>query len=1604
MKKLAFLFASFAVLGGMLAAAGCATERSPIDRVQPFALSKAFFVGADFKDTKDDPEFWYQATLVDVGYGAAQDGVFTSTYAQPIARIKWEITEDYLIARLAYERIAGSDGKGVGGPVQDGVVVAMYAIDSHFDIANAYNPTTGEKLNIIEENDSDRPWNLRTYFHVDFSKNENTDSYDFDLLSSMGVYGGVEYESQAYYVDDPSHPDAPRFELDAGYFDVTNKAFAKPKLIDLSHLGWGIDSFPACMMDPDFAGGTGPNGSCNPVELTIRSSFRRVVDDDYEPVEWDGFRFQAYGGFTTDRHGYARNYGMTDEMWHRFLSRFQIWERTHRYADPAAMTGHIPCFTPGTTPFGSDPHRDENKDGTEDECADAGAGSRCDEFKQRCTLPYAERTPKTLAWYYASGSDPDYFEATGRAAHEWDVALRTAVRAAQYGECRATNGQDCEGRFPMYWGQQDENDDAMALAYEVDGCRLGTAYPEKGRDEGACTALADEIGAARGYSAGVISIAKMAEMIVLCHSPVEAGDPGACGGPRLPDGMTAAGCKEAWDKGDRATLATCDGALTVRRGDIRFHILNVVEEPQTPSPWGIMTDSEDPLTGQTIASCANVWSYVTELWARGTVDRLRYIKGELKTEEVTEGVDVAEWARAAEAASGGGVLPKLTAEDRDRMLAEFGRAGIDPGAATAEPGAPAAPLDPAIVEAAAKLRDDAKGILATADRTASMSPTYLARARHAHGSAMEAELLTPMVRQLHGTEGLPMTGAALDMASPLRGGNPTLARELRNLRENALAERGACILREAEAPLGLAPLADILEAKFGAFNPADPKPVQEERASRMARFVAQRAHYSVVAHEMGHSVGHRHNFVSSSDAWNYKAQYWQLRTKNASVMAPCTSLSSDGEDCVGPRYFDPVTKNERDNLIWMFMTSSIMEYPGETTQDFLALGAWDFAATRSFYGDVTAVYRDESWKAGTDKANLALAKMDNFGGILGITHRMGQDDVHYTALQRYAEMIKDCAPVDKDAFRPGGWNEERDGVWHPVLDGQLVAVDGEWKRCKQPQVDYVRWQDLKMPEGFGGYFRSDRGVDGAGRVRVPYGFATDRWADLGNLSVYRHDNGADAYEIFDFLVTQQEVNHIFDNYRRGRETFSVRNASNRTLTRYNEKMRDGAKGLTLMRNIYRDFSLAQGYNFDQFWPSIGPMFFPDNILASGMVFDHFTRTLTRPQAGAHFVEAGTDFLQAADDYVGNPGATRVTIPNGVKGTFAGIVPGGRPVENRLAEGMGEYDSEYTVNAGSYYDKMWAPMLFSESVDNFISDSRMDFVDSRYRACSLADLFPEGYRRLLANMLTGDRFIKGPRVEADNSGKPILDDAGFPASGIGWTSWWGDAPKVCFPSASSPICTSYGSTDDSPFGGHAASRTAAVDPQVGWEQQKFLIAMTLLYLPENQKQRWINQMRVWELGEDADPGFENRIEFHDPYGKVHVAKTFGKETIFGRTVQKGVAARVLEYANQLVEAAFVTTTDGVPDLDGDKKPDWAIPVLNPETGEPMVRFDPTVSAIQNGYVYPNGIDGCNKDDSSACTCAANRACVELEDYASLPFFLRQAMHAYGLADPAPKGLY
>ena len=69
----------------------------------------------------------------------------------------------------------------------------------------------------------------------------------------------------------------------------------------------------------------------------------------------------------------------------------------------------------------------------------------------------------------------------------------------------------------------------------------------------------------------------------------------------------------------------------------------------------------------------------------------------------------------------------------------------------------------------------------------------------------------------------------------------------------------------------------------------------------------------------------------------------------------------------------------------------------------------------------------------------------------------------------------------------------------------------------------------------------------------------------------------------------------------------------------------------------------------------------------------------------------------------------MNIPNGPTGYYRAVGIGGRPVENELAEDKGEYNSRYTQNAGSYYEKMYSAMLFRSADTSSVPAGRISLM-------------------------------------------------------------------------------------------------------------------------------------------------------------------------------------------------------------------------------------------------------------------------------------------------------
>jgi hypothetical protein len=1520
MRRL-MLCALFVLLG----ATSCASERPPINRVQANALKKSFFVGEKLSDPSDNPEFYYRPTIVDVDYGASGDELFTASGAQTIARVSFEITEDLLVARLTYERIADSTGNGTpSSPDQNsGQIVAAFKIESQFDIKRSYNPTTGEELNIIEENTTDSPWYDRQFMRVDWSQNLITSAYQLDTLAAMTAFDDAfKYEPVAYSATDPTDPDAPVFDANTGYFDITNKVFVTPQTVDTP-----FGPLPACYLTPDFFGGSGPVGNCNPTEVKVRLSFRQVVSDDYEPTNWDGFRMNMFGMFTTgtvnpDRLGYDRNYGVVDDKWYRFTSRHNIWQQSHARDASGAL---IPCYTDQTTPVGALPSRDEvdpnnvaGPDGTDDECETAGAGSRCDQFTHACTMPYRSRIVKVSPFYFGPDSDPTLFDASAKALGQWDGALRQAVQTARYTECIRVSGGVTQS--------------------VIDGCK--TLYDPS--FDGAQKAVSN--------------------VFVLCHNPVIKGDDPSCG----PIGLLA------------------------RVGDLRYHMIDLIQKPQTGSPWGIMVDAVDPITGEVVSASVNVWNAVTDLASQSAVDTMRWYLGELSNTDISAGnyltTLVGAQARAPQAVNSG--LPILDDASVQARLASLD-SRLNNGTALTPPAAGLGAQ--AVVDWAESVTRQKYGNNVLGTGNAGTDSRLIA----ARGTAVESQLMTAPYVHLAGLDPtVQPTDVGTSLASPLRGNFAQFLLDFERARQNRLADAGAC-MEEAPEPNNMADWAAILNTKFPlASNTSDAIAARNEL---WRDYIRRHVTTGVLEHELGHSMGLRHQFTSSFDALNFRPQYWQLRTQDGTVTKPCTSATTDGSTCVGPRWYDPITQAERSGLIWRWQQTSVMDYAGDLTQDTLGIGAYDRAAVRLEYADVADVWADGSATCRAAKASLtnstgapscsskgtALhALLDGFGGLTGPFYADNSSQFHYSQLNQRLGLISNCSKVDTSP--PADYDSVKDGVYSPEFDGEIV----NGTVCQGIPTDYVPYRELQPDSG--GFTQEptvtdgiQRKFDALGRVRRPYMFGTDNYADIGNLPVLRHDNGADAYEVTHYLMNEYEDRYLFDDYRRQRTTFSLKNAFMRGVERYNDKLKEVTKGFALYNEIFQGTGAFEQLTGTDTAGNPGPL--QASALASTLVFDHFARILTRPNSGAHFGDTALSpfkdtILRSTDQLplVSTASAIGLTIPDGSTGVGVDVAWGGRLLNNSYDMTKGYYAIDYNYNVGSYYDKSLAVNMLTDSEDRFISESRDDFVDGRYRNTSFATLFPDGMRRLLANALTEDDDIKGWRV-ASTGGKPNVDANGALTQPMGFTAWWPKAaPQECWPTQGRLQCAEFPSGTVLP-GAKTPKQSLAVDSELGFELQKFTVFFSMLNLPESWKLNWVDMMRVWQVGTDTAPGFPaaETIAWRDPQsGQEFIAHGYGTEVINGKTVQRSIAARVLEWMNTLTALGYaVDTTD-------------------PITGEQ------TVKRYADNTACPAGVTYCVGQPVQADAAFA----IRVTNYKSVIDYLHEVAAQLGFYGPEWRGVY
>ena len=320
--------ALFAVACSLAFGQGCA-DPEEINRVQPDLIKKSDLEGE-----------WYSI-------GTVVKSPYASHYVFPglqgtLERGVWEVERHHLVFYRTYEAVRGADNQGIrsdvdtplldkdGNPITyektlpDGTKVQAtryvyraapikkYAIRGHFDVRRQYNPMTGEEANVIVEDASEKFWFQRDHMRVDFGSNVANNFGDIAFGAALPATMTV-YEGE-------SAPEDLRIRLEPGYMDFVVRGFvlAPTEYLD----GWGY--VPSCLFYPWF---NGAYYECDEEEIHIRTSFMRVQDNNtYKPLDWNDHLLNKFGFYRSARSQFDEQYGETFTGADRFIRRFRIWK------------------------------------------------------------------------------------------------------------------------------------------------------------------------------------------------------------------------------------------------------------------------------------------------------------------------------------------------------------------------------------------------------------------------------------------------------------------------------------------------------------------------------------------------------------------------------------------------------------------------------------------------------------------------------------------------------------------------------------------------------------------------------------------------------------------------------------------------------------------------------------------------------------------------------------------------------------------------------------------------------------------------------------------------------------------------------------------------------------------------------------------------------------------------------------------------------------------------------------------------------------------------------------------------------------------------------
>lgn len=1469
-----------------LASFGCAEERAPINKVQANALDKTFFVG-DPQNPNDDPVFYWRNFVVDASEDQSLIGIGSWS---GVDRIKWEISETMLFARRAYDQNAGADDKGSTSGYPNGTIVAAYPISSHFDIKRAYNPQTGEELNIVEENTTDRPWYQRQYFRVDWSTNQ-VDTPQWSDMFIGQAFGDIKLTPVSYYVSDPDQDDAPHFEPENGYFDVTSKFTVEPTPSNSVMANQTGINIPLCAYLGFYTGTAIYN--CDAQEAVVRSSYWRVdkldPDGDFEPFENTRANLDVFGNpggigdsfeagiVTPPRVTYDPGYGYVDPNLTRLMNVHNIWKKSHQTkgkcktdSDCSGVGTGSECLPSGvcTVPCNYGARKDGDGNGTDDQCEnkdtgyDKSQGSQCS-FNNRCTIPYRDRQTTPVAWWLNPDMPDTLQDAVdsrgkfvSRGASEdiiytWNQAVDLAVAHAREVECRRTHSGDRPTCHGIYFDTQNP----------IEMVSYG------------------------GY--GVERVKNPENILVTCHNPVRDYDPEVCGA-----------------HGARA-----------RVGDVRKNFI-FYWPYSSRAPWGGIADwNADPLTGQIVGAAATVMGRSATMAAAQIRDILLVANGELDMTDITSGVPAQLYQHVLRT----GQTPRtFTAQTLAKQLSLVDVKGSASSLGITVSGSSPAQRLISLMNMKANTTSD-PGMLTSDDLQVQGIEQPLI------GSQYEAQIVSPswLVDSAGLAPGSSVDSSILDQVSPLRAMDPHRSTQLDRTTSKVLSSHGVCSFASTDS-VGNPDIQGVAkwfgDANIGIYGnnalraespdlaKASDQDLATKRADLIYNHLIVEAFKGIALHEVGHALGMLHNFASSYDAVNFNPQYWQLRTNEGQSMGSCngTPRANEIDTCMGPRFLDPETDDEMGQGtesrpgINYFGSTSTMEYQNERFFESVGLGQYDLMTMGALYGRVLETFDPDA------ADGVPLSAQPDYGW-LNFTQLTEDDLVNQTTAMgtgpqamHYTELARRIHLYDPGRCRAATADEKQTAEWR-IVHGKV---------CATPPKDHAAWDDFIAntdPNAGGGGPKTSVASNApamANQVRWPY-----RWGEDSDAYIHVNpsDAGADPYEVTEETIKKFDYSYPFTYFRRQRRDWDYLSIPSRTATNFFERLR--SYHWVVARNNATLPSLAPDA-LDMLKASDDNV--RANLLAATDMLDAISRALVMPQIGDfgnadEALQLGTDARIYDVSQTGNNSGSLFTLD----ASTARFVD---PSYDTGAQAGGSWDYlHWLSHAGFDVEKDIAGWSLTDGRPTLAIIQRDTYIDGRHLYVNFQTDLAQGVDRLVGGVLASDWDSVASYVPAATASAP-------------------EQIHLADPNPTRP------------------QGSFLLFPNLGYLQQLGTMIGAQLYSRLGTDLTLQNKLLMYLEGTVGviDIPDAQKIKFTDPRsGFTYVARLYGPDTVDGRTFDSGIASRMLAHANKLLTLAYQVQVDdkGNPVLDEFGRP---TPVLD-ASGQPTPTSDDTAMGGFSDYV-------------------------------------------------------